>query len=431
MSRNSNAKRKRSNSNNSAQSTVRKTLKSQFALPPVGSLIYQHHGETTNGTPVGDAIYSVVQHQGRSAIAQEMRVVGKNANTSYGYGNARTVHLVPHGINAHGRRISVHAVARGVWEDSQFQEYRQLRHGQTVESVVNVNTNKFNALRRTTAAKKIQAAWKKFNTFSRGVAASPLVKAALESRYMLHITAHGHIVPHKTFVVPQNVVIVFVTAPGSPAISAPHFEMSVDRVRKMILGKNKVYTVPYFQGDTVSEHLLGFTEEFSGIFEVQRVQPGKPFYWRIEYETPKRYAPRQLGLSYTSWKNANHIPGAKANSKSEYRFLSSVVRHLSDRHSLVNTREPLVIVVDSCRKYNGKLDDHVQRNVAARRRISGPGFTLPTNISKLTSLGMTPYLKQLYRNRKQKKEYTTAADKMSAEFVNWMRMAGVVNKKFK
>ena len=60
----------------------------------------------------------VIMHRGTTATAQEMRVAGKNKNEDFG--NARVIKLVPHGgINPQGHRITVRAVARGVWEDSQ------------------------------------------------------------------------------------------------------------------------------------------------------------------------------------------------------------------------------------------------------------------------------------------------------------------------
>jgi hypothetical protein len=389
-----------------------------------------------NGGPVGDSIYGVVQHRGTTAIAKQMRVVGKNGNVTIDNG-FRAIKMVPHGIDPSGDVIAVHAVSRGVWRDA-HDEYRQLRHGQTVESFVELNKKKeFNALRKKAAATKIQAAWRKYETFSRSVARLPMVKAALNSsKYMIHISSHGAIIPGKTFVVPRNVVIVFTTTPGAPAYSYLNATISVNRVRKMIRGKNTAYTVAYFEGDTVSDHVLTFDDpnvpysgSAHGEFGLFQILP-EDVQFTTEYgalsDDSHLYEPRSLNLRHTAWQKAHRANFQNASR----RDLSAIVRYLSRVHALKNPREPLVLVVHACRvcRENNSVKVHVARNVAARRRVSGPRFTLPSTVQGVKGVGMTPYLKELYRQY-QKNEFD-ADNKKIAEFVNILRDAGLLHKQF-
>ena len=419
------------------QSTLAKRPRgnSKIALPPVGSLIYKSYGTTVNGGPIGDAIYGVLSHRGTTAIAQEMRVVGKNAGIFEK--NVRAINLIPHGLNPSGETIAVHAVARGVWHDANHMEYRQLLHGQTVENAVEVNARKFDTLRKKSAALKIQAAWKKYRTFSRSVVQNPLVKAALaSSKYMIHLSSHGAIVPG-TFVVPRNMVIVFTTTPGAPAYSYLNATISVNRVRKMILGKNSIYTVAYFEGDTVSEHVLNFGDptlpyqgSLHGHFGLFQILP-ENVRFTLEYgaltDDPNAYEPRSLNLRHNAWQKA-----ARANSQpTSARYLSSIVRYLSRVHALQKPREPLVLVVHACRvcTKGSNVGGHVTRNVAARRRVSGPGFTMPSTERNVKRIGMKPYLIKLYKEYK-KNDLGTGEHDGILDFVNNLRDAGLLDKKF-
>lgn len=427
-------KRSAPNTNNSAQSTLAKRVRVPLKLPPVGSLIYRHYGTTVNGGPVGDSIYGVIQHRGTTAIAKEMRVVGRNTNRiNNGY---RATQLVPHGIDPSGDVIAVHAASRGVWRDAHH-EYRQLGYGQTVESLVELNMQKFNALRKKAAATKIQAAWRKYENFSRSVAQIPEVQAALNSsKYMIHISSHGAIVPGQTFVVPFNVVIIFTTTPGAPAFSYLNDTISVNRVRKMIRGKNTGYTVAYFEGDTVSEHVLTFDDPNApysggphGEFGLFQILP-EDVQFTIEYGALSNdsylYEPRSLGIRHNAWQKAKRGNFQNASR----RDLSEIVRYLARVHELKNPREPLILVVHACRvcRNNNSVKVHVARNVAAKRRVSGPRYTLPSTVQGVKGVGMTPYLKKLYRQH-QKNELNQDNKKI-AEFVDNLRNAGLLKKQF-
>lgn len=373
-----------------------------------------------------------------------MRVVGKNSNDGFvnfiNNMNTRSIQLVPHGILPHGKTIAVHAVARGVWHDANNNEYRQLGHGQTVESLVAVNENAFNAIREKHAARRIQAAWKKYRTFTRSVAQNPLVKAALtSSKYMIHLSAHGAIIPGKTFVVPRNMVIVFTTTPGAPAFSTFTETISVNRVRKMILGKNTKYTVAYFEGDTVSEHVFEFGDPLGprsethgkfGLFQIIPENTSFVFEYGAGYtEDPNLFEPRSLNIRHNAWQKA-----ARANSQNPHaRDLSAIVRYLSRVHALQKPREPLVLVVSTCRfcinNNNKVVREHVARNVAARRRVSGPGYTLPMQMQNVKRIGMTPYLRDMYRDF-QNNKFGLGLDYKTAGFVNSLREAGLLHPKF-
>ena len=431
LSRNANAntmkkKRPAPSSNNSAQSALVKRPRgnSKIALPPVGSLLYKSYGTTVNGGPIGDAIYGVLHHRGTTAIAQEMRVVGKNAGIITN--NVRAINLIPHGLNPSGETIAVHAVARGVWHDANHIEYRQLLHGQTVENAVDVNARKLNTLKKKVAARKIQAAWKKYQNFSRSVVQNPLVKAALtSSKYMIHLSAHGTIVPRVTFVVPRNVVIVFTAPPGVPTLAYTTRTISMNRVRKMILGRNSIYTAAYFEGDRVSEHMFEFSERYSGLFQIlpENVE-------LTRYMTTNRYEPRSLNIRHTAWRKAGPVNSEKC--LSDRRYLSDIVKYLSGVHARQKPREPLILVVHACRdchSSNTNLGGHVARNVAARRRVSGPGYTLPSDLQNLKRMGMTPYLKNMYYREMQNNEMKEQW-KSTATYVGLLRDAGLLNKKF-
>ena len=355
-----------------------------------------------------------------------MRVVGKNANragiTRTGL-PTRAIQLIPQGIKPSGRAIVVHAVARGVWHDAKRNEYRQLRYGQTVRSAVVVNANKFNTLQKKAAASKIQAAWRTYRNFSESVVENPLVKAALSSKYMVHITGHGALFDG-TFVVPRNVVVVFTTTPGASSYSLNTSTISMNRVRKMILGKDTSYTVPYFEGDTVSDHILSFEDPHMGIFQIL---PENVRYTSEYHALPETYEPRSLKIRHTAWKKA-----ANVTTNSSSRLLSELVRYLARVHALQKPREPLVLVVSTCRgcfNPNKNLDGHVARNVAARRRVSGPGYTLPSKMQNLKRMGETSYLTKLYREM-QKNEYGTGNNEGPLQFIKYLRGAGLLNKKF-
>lgn len=435
-------KRPGPSTNNSAQSALLKRARGNVKLPPVGSLIYRHFS-TMNGGPIGDAIFGVLHHRGTTATAQEMRVVGKNADFSLD-ANHRAIHLIPHGgIDPYGETIVVHAVGRGVWHDG-HDEYRQLRHGQTVESFVKVNAAKLNALlekaAKNVAASRIQAAWKKYRKFSRSVAENPVVKAALtSSKYMIHISSHGAIVPGKTFVVPRNVVIVFTTTPGAPAYSYYDATISVNRVRKMIRGKDTYYTVAYFEGDTVSEHEMHFDDSNEihpthGQFGLFQIVP-ENVHFTAEYGALVEndpYEPKSLNIRHNAWQKAN-----RSNSQNtSARYLSSIVRYLARVHALRKPREPLVLVVSACRvcSPNNNVGRHVARNVAARRRVSGPGYTLPSTLHNMRRLGMTPFLRNMYHERNRKKnefeKFLHLNEPDTVAFLGHLHKAGLLNKKF-
>jgi hypothetical protein len=427
----SNAKRTRSNTNNSTQTSVRKRARSNAALPPVGSLIYRRYTYGTDANPYGEKIFSVTKHRGTTASAQEMLVVGRNANETVNFGNSiRTIRLIPHGIAPKGERVVVRPVSRGEWQDAQQRLYRRLLHGQHVISFIGVNTEKFNALRHKVAARKIQAAWKSYtNTYQARVLENPAVQNALISKYMVHLTGHGSIVPGKTFVVPKNVVIVFTTTPGALSFSSTYMPISASRVRNMILGKDKVYTVAYFAGDTVSDHTYEFTDAYSGLFQVQN----RNVYSFAEYQAfPLNYAPNALGIPHTAWNQANAIRGGDPKA----RRLSSIVRYLAEVYAKIDHKpwEPLIIVADACRTCwsLNNLNQQVARNVAARHRVSGPGYTLPTELPNLKRIGMTPYLKTMYRGMKKNNNNRVLSnpEKHALNFINWMRHAGALNKTF-
>jgi hypothetical protein len=386
----------------------------------------------------GDNIYLVVKHSvdasGPFAVVQEMRSMGVPIPTNDPSIRQNFRHdpsmyhvdLVPLGLKKGGKRWNIRplrwksALGNTVWDGAPdtTEVFRVLPYGQRVRMIelweqLQKNWTKNNAtnyeakygnrgtIRYREALKKVNA----FRQMKKRVAKDPLMKAALDSSLKFFVSAHGsidstRITPLK---VPEGVVVVFVTTPGASAYGSNRNIVGITEkdAKRMLLGvQGNLYTAAYFEGDTMSEHTLEFTNA--------RGKIGAGIWW-LGRSTPTEFA---------SWKQLR----ASSNNKNEnHKRLSALVTYVQH----FGTREnPAVLFIHACRSAsNGLLTsdfiEHVERNQVARRRVTTS--KVPQKPKILVQRGQLPFLTQTYRRKRAQGD----------KFVNYLRDAGIVDPEFR
>jgi len=117
-------------------------------------------------------------------------------------------------------------------------------------------------------------------------------------------------------------------------------------------------------------------------------------------------------------------------------LLSTFVRYMATKRK--DGDDTMVLFLGICRVISdGEFDENlvdeaIQLNAAARRRVSGPNNRpLPLDPKKLKGVGETPYLRELYRSYKKATAYGFPQGQQVVDFVTWMREAGVDASAFK
>jgi hypothetical protein len=418
------------------------TTRAPRAVTPlaVGSLVYSESPAQFDPRYVyGSDIYMVLERKadarGPYVVAQQMRSMGVPVNDNVmrnvtEYEHAHVVDLVPLGIKTNGSRFKLRADVseRGVWRDDRptraMVRYRVLPYGKRIRHIVfaslkkkrrtsNANNNTINdngsnnvriaatlnRLRKRGAARIIE----EHIVRKKRALKDPLVNAAIRSSVKVYVDAHGSILPGtESFKVPSGVCLVFLTTPGGLFYSSPinKLRMTNENARRTILGATTdMYTAAYFEGDEVSEHELVF-DKSSDIVWVG---------------LPNGNA-RKANALFLNWKTIRDPNTYNEDSRS----LSATVAHMA-RYG--TKTQPIVIFLGICRDIsNGRNTNvHANRNSAARRRIAGPHYSLPSNHSERVMRGAKPTLHRFYRTKKASE---------TRMFVNWMRNAGLVSEKF-
>ena len=415
-------------------------------LPGIGTHVYR--GDPfENGKAMGDVIYAVTgrgtDDAGAFAVAREMATFGVPRN------GPRSIflisNLVPYGIKPRGKSIKLRTLPGCKTKDTFVsdedygsarngrKEWHTLPWGKKVQTLLNAERSKqVEERRRRHAILKIKA----YIELKRRAAKGPLVKAALESTSKLYLDAHGQLI-EGMFQVPPGMVIVFMTTPGALCFvpmerSRVTYLTSEGNARRAILSSlGDVYTVSYFEGDSVPEHAIIFSESGNGIYTLNSL-----------FKTPTYSQPRpwmtgsnallQISRMQKTRKEQQYAPSKDA------CLLSTFVRYMATQRKENST---MVLFLGVCRalppEENGEvnyevLNEAVQANTAARKRVSGPHYRPPPsdNIKKLKAVGEAAYLRDQYRAYKSTAHFLPQA-KGVVDFVTWMREAGVDASAFK
>lgn len=401
-------KRTNNNNNNMPKKKARETNRPR--LPAIGSLVYRTGASKNSMHLYGDAIYAVTSYEGATAVAREMRVVGVPVKNSW------TIDLVPQGMKAGGAvvRLLPDGAHRGTFLENTPKRtvWKILPYGRKVRDVTYGNSFNGNRrqkianftakARRTAAISKI----KSYRTLKANVVRDPLVRAALETDTKLYVEAHGTIVPG-TFRVPKGVCLVFLTTPTASCFRGfPKVLQSPEDASQLILGAfGEYYSAPYFEGDVVSEHMLHFSERHMGIFEFDTVISGH-FHENFK---------RNKHIPVFNWRDADPIINAgkmKTLPRNQVQMVHDLLGHRRKlsavvrlARSMYDADDTIVLFLNMCRPLESNMfatsdanfGAHVDRNISARRRVSGPSYSLPKNANALRVIGERPFSKYVFR----------------------------------